>query len=282
MRYARLFTKLFCRPVLLETRTRVGYEDALISLLHGESLDGRQFAFQRDARKESNSSRQERADSLLEIRGNTALVHIDGTIDKNLSAFEVECFDATDLKDVDQALAQIAASSRIENCMLVINSPGGSVTGVPETAARIAALAKDKNVFAYTEGMMCSAAYWLAAAADQIFATPSADTGSIGVYMALLNRSEAMKKMGVSVELIKDGDLKAAGAPFKPLSEEERAHFQEQVSHIGTLFRSAVNAKRPGVTHETMQGQSFFGAQGLESGLVDALVPDLATALAKF
>ena len=192
------------------------------------------------------------------------------------------CFDACDLNDVDRALARVGSDNSIKNVLLCINSPGGTVSGVPETAARISALADKKNVFAFIDGMGCSAAYWLAAAADQVLATPSSMTGSIGVYLALLDESRWLEDQGVKVETIKDGKLKAAGASWKPLNDDERAHFQQMVNQIGNMFRSAVTAKRPDLSTDTMQGQAFFGQAGLEAKLVDAFVSDRAAALAQF
>ena len=212
----------------------------------------------------------------------TTIIHIDGVIDKHLSTFEVLCFDATDLNDVDAALNAAAADKECKNILLYLNSPGGSVTGVPETADRIAAIAAKKNVFAFTDGACCSGAYWLAAACDQVFATSSAQLGSIGVYLALLDQTRALEAKGQKVETIKDGKLKAAGASWKTLTDDERAHFQELVDQIGAMFRSAITAKRPDVTSETMQGQAFMGAAARNRGLCDGLLPDLNAALAQF
>src|SRR5690606_34372824 len=111
--------------------------------------------------------------------------------------------------------------------------------------------------------LCCSAAYWLASACDQIFASPSASVGSIGVYLALLDESRRLEDIGLKVETIKDGKLKGAGASWKPLTEDERAHFQTQVLQIGQMFRDGVTAKRGSVDIETMQGQAFFGRAAL-------------------
>lgn len=281
MRFERLFTKLFCQPVLLENSARIGFEMALLAMMSGESMPpGLAASF--DLRKQNPDSSKKRTDGLLEIQGNTSIIHIDGVIDKHLSAFEAWCYDATDLNDVDRALDRSAQDNSIDNVLLAINSPGGGLTGVPETTDKIAELAKHKNVFAYTEGQCCSAAYWPAAACDQIFATASAQVGSIGVYCALMDQSRKLEQQGIKIETIKDGKLKAAGAQWKSLTDDERAHFQEHVNDIGAMFRAAVNAKRPQVSVEAMQGQAFLGQKALAAGLVDAIVKDQAAAIAQF
>lgn len=276
MRYDRLFTKLYCKPLLIQHAAFIGLETALRN--HAANFHATGIK----AGKVSANSRNERIARILDRpAADTAIVHVDGVIDKHISDFDMECYGGYDLADLDGALNAVAGDPTIQNVMLVFNSPGGTVTGVPESGARIAALADTKNVFAFTEGMCCSAAYWLASQADQVFSTASADVGSIGVYLALLDMTEAMAAEGVKVNVLKSGDYKTMGAPFKPLTNEERAMFQDEVDRIGQMFRAAVTSKRD-IAGSTMQGQSFFGSAALDVGLVDAIVPDLSSALAQF
>jgi signal peptide peptidase SppA len=280
MRYDRLFTKLYTEPLVLKAAAWRGFERALLNHASAFASNGEKKNHQLGIL--SPTSKKERLDNILEIRGDTALLYIDGAIDKHISAFEMECYGGFDLRDLDNALAQVAADPAIANVMLCFNSPGGSVTGVPETAAKVTALAKRKNVFAFTDGMCCSAAYWIASQAHQIFGTASSDVGSIGVYCAVLDATAALEMEGLKVNFIKDGTYKGMGAPFKPLTDDERDMFQAEVDKIGGMFRGAILSQRPKVDEETMQGQSFFGDDALAAGLVDAIVPDLAAALAQF
>jgi len=283
MRYDRLFTKLFCQPVLIESGYRVGLEMALVSLMQGQPIDVPQL------RKVDEDRQLARSDNHLEIRGDTAIVHIDGPIDKNLSSWDRLCFGATDLNDVDKALARISSDNSIKNVLIALDSPGGSFPGVPETAGRVAALsAAGKNTIAYCGDMACSAAYWIAAQCDQVFAPASASVGSIGVYLAIVDQSRRLEEMGLNVQELKSGDLKTAGAPWKPLTESERNHLQERVEHIGAMFRAAVTNKRD-VPEDAMEGQSFIGdapgadfRSALDVGLIDAIVPTLEDALDEF
>jgi signal peptide peptidase SppA len=285
MRYDRLFTKLFCTPLCLEAGVRAGFERVLLAFMSGQPTELPRLAEEQPqffGRKTDPTRADRYADNLLEIHGKTAIIHIDGAIDRHLSAWDRLCFEATDLNDVNRALSRIENDGAVEHVLLAINSPGGTVNGVPETAGRIGALAERKNVKAFIDGMGCSAAYWLAAAADEVFATGSSMSGSIGVYLALLDESRWLENEGLKIETIKDGKLKAAGASWKPLTEEERAHFQSTVTQIGEMFRAAVTEKRIAVERATMEGQSLFGRAALNAGLVDAIVPDLSTALAQF
>lgn len=278
MRYDRLFTKLYCQPVLIQHAAFMGLETALLNHVAAHMTTG-----EKQMGKLSAVQKQKRLDNVAErFSTDTAVVHMDGVIDKHISQFEMDCYGGYDLRDFDAALSAAANDPEIKNVMLLINSPGGSVTGVPESAARVAALAQTKNVFAFTDGLCCSAAYFIASQADQIFGTASSTVGSIGVYMALLDATRMLEEKGVKVNFIKDGKYKGMGAPFKPLTDDERAMFQAEVLKIGAMFRETVSAKRPDVSTETMQGQSFFGDSALEVGLVDAIVSDLGAALAQF
>lgn len=273
----RLFAKLFCSPILMEAGTRMAFETMLLQVIHGETP-----APIPDARKTDPQQTAKRAGGIMEVQGDTAIIHIDGALDRHLDSFDLACFDATDVNDVMNATRLAGNDPSIANVLLYFNSPGGSVAGIPEAAAMVQQLAERKNVFAYTDGMMCSAAYWIAAQADQIFANPSARVGSIGVYQAILDATASMEKMGRKIETIQSGKLKTAGAYWKPLTADERAHLQAEVNQIGADFRAAVTAKRPQVEQKSMEGQSMMGAKAVAAGLIDATRPDLASVLAEF
>lgn len=277
MRYDRIFTKLFCDPLLADESFIFGLQLAALAVMRGEIPVTPPMV-----KKVDHERADAYAQQVLEIRGRTAVVHIDGAIDKNLSSLDRISFNATDLNDVDRALAAVKAKAQagaIDNLMLACDSPGGSVPGTPETAARVRALSDIMNTAAYLQ-TGCSAMYWIASQCTEIYAPPSSSTGSIGVYCALLDQSERLAKMGVAVTAIQDGKLKTAGAPWKPLSKEEKASIQDRISQIGEMFRAAVTDVRPQIERDTMEGQSFLGPKALEVGLIDALVGDLDEAIA--
>ena len=85
--------------------------------------------------------------------------------------------------DVSATLAAMEADPAVKKVCLAINSPGGTVTGVEEIANQVRSMSKP--TMAYTEGEMCSAAYWIASQSDAVFATPSARVGSIGVLLPM-------------------------------------------------------------------------------------------------
>jgi signal peptide peptidase SppA len=216
------------------------------------------------------TQKQLRLDKVLKVYGNVAVVRVNGVIDKKLTQFEMDCYGGCDLEDVDAALAMAAANPKVSDVVLDFHSPGGSVTGTPETAARVAEMRKTKEMHAFVSTMCCSAAYYIASQADVIAAAPSAIVGSIGVYMAILDQTRKLEDEGLKVELIKAGRLKAMGASFKALTDEERDILQAEVDSIWSQFKAACTTLRP-VSEADMQGQWFNGAQGKERKMVDAV-----------
>jgi signal peptide peptidase SppA len=301
--YPHLFSKLFCTPLLLHEPVRYGLESALLGrmgLAHDDTprLAAKSPAQSEEPQRSYGEHGQPMEDWLalnrdveatLEVLrieqvykryGSVGVVKLNGVIDKHLTQFEMDCYGGYDLADFDHALQIAAADPKVQTVVLAINSPGGSVTGVPESAARVAALSRTREVHAFVDGQACSAAYYIASQADHIAAAPSACVGSIGVYMALLDETRALEMEGYRVELIKAGKYKAMGASFKPLTDEERAMLQASVTDLHQDFRSAVRNGRRAATerggHQTvadsvMEGQWFDGKAALQNRLVDEL-----------
>lgn len=191
---------------------------------------------------------------------------ISGILGRGLSNLEINCGGA-DMERIGAAVDALRRDASAETVILAIDSPGGTVNGTPELGARVARLAEAKETLAFTSGMMASAAYWIGAQARAVVATPSAAVGSIGVYSAFLDTSRALEAMGVRVELVKAGRLKAAGMPGRALTDEERAYFQERVDKTYRDFRAAIGHR--GIDDETAQGQVFDGDEAVERNLVD-------------
>lgn len=205
--------------------------------------------------------------------GNVAVVRVHGVIDKKISAMDLDCYGGCDLADVDDALSMAENDPDVDTVVLDMHSPGGSVTGTPETAARIASMRKSMEIHSYCSTLCCSAAMWIASQADHVAVARSAIMGSIGVYIALLDETKALEMEGLKVELIKAGRLKAMGASFKELTDEERELLQASVDRTWVEFKKGVTAVRK-VDEETMQGQWFDGAEAKKRGLADQVTAD--------
>lgn len=205
----------------------------------------------------------------MRIDAGIAYIPIGGAIGKGLDAFD-RGSGAVDVADIEDDLSQAAADRKVRGAVLMMDSPGGMVLGTPELATVIGEF--PKPIYTFSEGMIASAAYWLASATDGIFTTLTAATGSIGVFVPWMDQTKRYEQAGVKVELIKAGKLKGMGFPGTALTEDQRAHLQERVNMIYGMFTGHVQAHRPKVTSETMQGQTFLAKPAFDRGLIDGIV----------
>lgn len=153
-------------------------------------------------------------------------------------------FGGTALERFDAALAQAMADPGITALVLDIDSPGGMVSGVPETAAKVRAARESKPIIAVSNSLMASAAYWIGSQANQVLVSPSSQTGSIGVYALHLDMSRAYDAEGITPTLISAGKYKTEGHQFGPLDDTARAFFQAQIEEFYGLFVDDVAAGR--------------------------------------
>lgn len=180
-----------------------------------------------------------------------------------------------DAIDVDDLTAAVAAVPEGETCVLWFRSPGGIVTGIGECAAALRKLGTKRRIVAFTDDLCASAAYWLAAQCERIDATPSADIGSIGVYLAFYDWCEYLAKAGIKLELFKAGELKGTGLTGNPLDPKSRQHLQEGVDDWYRQFTADVTRNRD-IASEHMQGQCLVGKAALAAHLCDAFFASAA------
>lgn len=159
---------------------------------------------------------------------------------------------------------------------LYVDSPGGSVFESDEVYVALMAY-KEKTgrpVVAYAHKQMASGAYYIASAADKIYANRNANVGSIGVYIQALNYEELFNKIGVESDYIKSGDNKAMGNPYEALTEEQRAIYQGIVDECYDQFLDVVMLARGYAREELMpiaDGRIYTAKQSLENGLIDEI-----------
>ena len=199
-----------------------------------------------------------------------AVIPIRGVIGRGLSELESLC-GACDIKDVEEMLEECERDMSIKTIIIDIDSPGGTSVGVPELANRIKNC--KKSVIAFTASECCSAAYWIGSQAGQgFYATPSSTVGSVGVYIAFPDMSEAYKMEGVRMDVIRAGAMKGAGIPGTSLDAGQREMLQAEVLEIWGDFKAAVKSVREFVEDASMEGQTFSGKKAADAGLVTSLV----------
>ncbi len=175
-----------------------------------------------------------------------------------------------------ESFREALASPDVSAIIIDVDSPGGLVDLVPETAAEVrAARGAGKPIVAVADTQMCSAAYWIASQADEIVATTSGVAGSIGVYRLHVDLSRLDQDTGVAFTYVHAGEHKVEGNPHEPLAGEALEQWQADVDEIYALFVADVAAGR-GISEQQVldglgQGRAHYAGTALTEGIVDRI-----------
>jgi len=182
------------------------------------------------------------------------------------------------------AIERAFSVPRVKAVALAINSPGGSPVQSSLIARRIRQLAAEKNVpvVAFAEDVAASGGYWLACAADEIYADASSILGSIGVIASSFGFAEAIDKIGVKRRVYTAGEHKSMLDPFKPEDPADVERLKAIQADIHTGFQAWVRERRGdrlrGAPEELFSGEFWTGRRALELGLIDG-IDDLRSAM---
>lgn len=183
---------------------------------------------------------------------------------------------------VIEELNGYAEDSSIKAIVLRIDSPGGGVVVSQEIYNAVKNARKEgKKVVASMGTVAASGGYYVAAAADRIVANPGTLTGSIGVKMEFANIEKLLEKIGVRGVVVKAGEYKDVGSPFRDMSEPEKKILQDVIDDVHGQFVKAVAEGRNMQEAEVRtlaDGRIFTGRQALDLKLVDQL-GDLADSI---
>lgn len=179
---------------------------------------------------------------------------------------------------VGAQLREAARDKSVRAILLRINSPGGSAAGSQEIYAEVERVPKGKPVVVSMGDVAGSGGYYVAAAADEIWADRATITASIGVVSTALPLRGLLKKVGVEPEVITSGENKAMGA-FDPLTREQRKLIQDLINTLHEQFVGDVLRGRKLVVRnldearirEIADGRVMSGVEAKEVGLVDEL-----------
>jgi protease-4 len=201
--------------------------------------------------------------SKLSFSGNQiAVLDLEGTIDDSV-AF------------VDQ-LKDFGSRPSVQAVVVRINSPGGGVAASQEIYEAIRKFRTDtnKSVVVSMASVAASGGYYVACAADTIFANPGSVTGSIGVIVDWYNYGDLLEWAKMQNIVIKTGAYKDSGSSTRPMTEAEREYFQALVNSMYDQFVSAVAKGRNMPEEDVRQladGRVFTGKEAYENGLVDKI-----------
>src|SRR5574337_101391 len=217
-----------------------------------------------------------------QMAGDVAVVPLSGVLAKKMNLF-ADISGGTSTEVIGAAVRAAAADPKARAIVLAVDSPGGTVDGTQALAATVRAAAGAKPTVAWVDGQAASAAYWVAAAADAIYAGAATDVlGSIGVVATHKDISAAEAQMGVKTTEIVAGKYKRAASQYAPLSADGAASIQAKVDELYAIFIADV-ARYRGVSTEQVladmaDGRTFMAAEAIDRGL--ALPPKPASAKA--
>lgn len=176
----------------------------------------------------------------------------------------------------DKVLERAFSRERLAAVALLINSPGGSPTQSALVADRIRGLADERGVpvLAFCEDVTASGGYWLACAADEIYAHPTSIVGSIGVVSQSFGLEGLLQRIGVERRLYTAGQAKSRLDPFLPEKPEDVEWLRGLQGQLHAMFRDWVVSRRGdrlSSDAELFDGEVWTGARAHELGLVDGL-----------
>jgi len=176
---------------------------------------------------------------------------------------------------VEGELQMAAADDKIAAVVVRINSPGGTVTGsdiIYDMLLRFKT-EYDLPLLVQMLDVAASGGYYTALAGDEIVASPTSVTGSIGVIFTSVSLEGLMNKVGVSNQTVASGAMKDIGSPLRTMTPAERQVLESLVGDMQERFVGLVRERRPHLTEqmkaEMVDGRVFSAQQALAGGLVD-------------
>lgn len=180
----------------------------------------------------------------------------------------------TEDRDLLRLLQKISESKHVSGVIVAVNSPGGTTAGGEALFEALRTVAKTKPVVAQFGTVATSAAYIAGLATDQIVARGNTITGSVGVIFQWPEFTQLLEKLGIKVNEIKSGPLKANPSPFLPLDDAGRSAAEEMVAESQRWFLNLVRTRRGIDTKDVAgleQGRVFSGRDALNHKLIDQI-----------
>ena len=180
----------------------------------------------------------------------------------------------TDDRKMKELIDKLAKANQVKAVIVEIDSPGGTTTGGEAMYDAVRRLAEKKPVVAVCGTLATSAAYIVALATDRIFVYGNTITGSVGVIFQWVDVTQLLHTLGVKVEEVKSGPLKAVPSPFEPTDEKARALADEMVQESKAWFVGLVADRRkidPSAVPGLTDGRIYSGRQAVEFKLVDQI-----------
>ena len=215
----------------------------------------------------------ERDGQPIQVVGNTAVIPVSGPMIKSGGWF-ARWMGFASTSEITQAVKSALSDKDIDNIVLVMDTPGGSVSALAELGDTVKAAAQSKNVIAQVDGLTASAGYYVASQANKIYANRMDLIGSIGTRIDLYDYSKAFDQAGIEAIPVNTGDHKSAGMMGTEITKEQRAEFQRIVDGFFEDFKNTVIQGR-GMSEKEFNavadGRVFFAHEAIDLGLIDGV-----------
>lgn len=250
------------RPMLMQASAL----DALIATAQAMPDRG---AYREDGDIAPHGSKPEH---LISVNNGIGVLSIEGPL---FARFGIESwwYGGSAYDVIGAAFDMLLADAGVTQIVLLIDSPGGTVTGCFELSDKIYAARGTKPITAVANDSAYSAAYAIASAADRIVIPRSGGLGSIGVRCQHVDISRALDRIGYTVTTIVSGAKKADFDSTAPLSDGARSEMQTEVNRLADIFVETV-ARNRGIDADAVRGLQagcLFGPSAIAAGLGDAI-----------
>jgi len=173
-----------------------------------------------------------------------------------------------------ESIETITKDDKVKALVVRIDSPGGAVGPSQEIFSELKGLGKELPIVASIGGVGASGGYYIACAAEKIYANPGAITGSIGVIAQFASYEKLLDWAKIDVEVITSGKYKDVGSAFREMSAEDKQYIQQLIDNVYEQFKVAVATSRDLDTKEidsVADGKIYTGEQALNLKLIDEL-----------
>lgn len=209
-------------------------------------------------------------DGALEVQGGVAVIRVENVIVKRPSLMKAIMGGVCLLGNVQAMFDAAITSDEVSAICFCFDSPGGTVSGVPELATHIfeARQRTDRPVVGCVDGMCCSAAWWLGAQLDALYISEASVVGSMSVISTAMDPTRMYKNAGIDVQVFASNSMKTGSGP-----EWERSVW-DQIARYHGMFVAAV-ARGRGISEEASAAMAdarvYIGSDAVAAGFGDAV-----------
>lgn len=211
-----------------------------------------------------------RASGTYRVEGGVAIIPVEGSL-VHKSGYIGASSGVTGYDGIAAQLNDAANNTEVLGVLLDVNSGGGEVPGCAALADKISNFSKP--IWAISNELASSAAYWTASSANKLFVTETAEVGSVGVIMAHADFSRQLESEGVKVTLIYGGKHKADGNMYEVLAKDVQDKFKAEIDSLRLMFAGAI-AKNRNISLQSVldtEAQCYRGIEAVNIGFADSV-----------